>query len=111
MLWHIIGYLWDELRLWYVTNSGQKHLIYRIHKDNTFPIGSQEVYLVAHLHTNRRANTFPLEYQGVLFWEQQNSMQVAIELAINSWLGGYISEYSISLQNKEKAILNITLSV
>ena len=44
------------------------------------------------------------------FWEEQNSMHLATELAISSWLQGNISECSISPQNKEKAILNRTLS-
>ena len=110
MLWHLIGYVWDEPGLWYVTNRRQTYSIYGAHKENTLPVGSQGVHLVAHLHTNRTANTFPLEYQGVLFWEEQNSMHLATELAINSWLQGDISECSISPQNKEKAILNRTLS-
>ena len=68
MLWHLIGYVWDEPGLWYVTNGGQTYSIYGAHKENTLPVRSQGVHLVAHLHTNRTANTFPLEYQGVLFW-------------------------------------------
>lgn len=93
--------MWDEPGLWYVTTE-DKHTQFMGHiKKTLYQLVHREPNCSSLISTNRMSNTFPLEYQGVLFWESRINTHTT-ELAIKYWLQGDISECSISPRTKKR---------